>query len=557
MAELALGVIGIVAAFKGAVETGIFIRSFFDAEATESSGLGLYFLIEKMRLQLWGEHCRVRDSGSCTLRDKPEDLKRLVIQTLGNIEKLSRAADDLVKEYDIATSSVQGPTNELNDNLHPDSDIVHDIAKLPKAIRPRKRLSWVIYAKDNFKEKIDAIGRHITYLHQITLEYRVAELLENGLPGRVLPNVNNNTNLRTLGELNPEAHQSLALSALAKLHHQMASIDPKGSATCVTKSDLQLFGRSSDIGRLKQPDGATLTVRVEWNNLGTGPVADAEKYVDRINSLGYILEKVSEPALRLPPCYGVFDDSRNTGHGTRRLGYVFGLPPNDSTRSSGHNIKYETDLCTYPPIRLSELIRDSKRPIPLLGDRFQLAYVLACAFSCFHAAGWLHKGFHTGSIWFFQKRGGRVDVTQPFITGFQYSRPQGESSIAYTPLADRSIEYYYHPDADRGFTKKRDLYSLGVVLFEIGRWIILTDLKTTKTKTKEKEKEKKPQDRSEWRDFMLKGPLVDLGWRVGDKYQSAVRALLECELPDDEIPHDYFAEQFLEKVMKPLSSCSA
>ncbi|KAI1657153.1 hypothetical protein F4813DRAFT_361822 [Daldinia decipiens] len=56
---------------------------------------------------------------------------------------------------------------------------------------------------------------------------------------------------------------------------------------------------------------------------------------------------------------------------------------------------------------------------------------------------------------------------------------------------------------------------------------------------------------------MLKGPLVDLGWRVGDKYQSAVRSFLDCELPDDEIPHGFFTGQFLEEVMKPLSSCSA
>ncbi|KAI0888314.1 uncharacterized protein GGS22DRAFT_155570 [Annulohypoxylon maeteangense] len=324
----------------------------------------------------------------------------------------------------------------------------------------------------------------------------------------------------------------------------MANADLKGSATRITKDDIEILNPTTGIGRLKRCDGKKITVRVEWNTFSTGP--DAKQYSDRIHSLGYILEEVSELALRLPPCYGVFDDTCDADDRTKRIGYVFGIPPNGSASSNSNvYINYERDIYTYPPIRLSELIRNKDAPVPLLGDRFQLAYTLACAFSCFHAAKWLHKGFHTGSIFFFQKSDGRIDITEPFISGFQYSRPQGEASLAYTPLAEPQIEHYYHPDAHRGFTKSRDLYSLGVVLCEIGRWGLLADLR------------EKPKGRDNWRDFMLEKVLVDLGWRMGDKYQSAVRTLLDCELPNDDISHDYFAEQFLDKVMRLLSSCSA
>ncbi|KAI1452178.1 prion-inhibition and propagation-domain-containing protein [Annulohypoxylon moriforme] len=538
MAETALGAVALAAAFKGTVETGIFIRSLFDKDVADSSDLGLYLIIEKKRLQIWGELCKVKDPSTCILRDKPDEIKELVFQTLGRIKKHSEEADKIAKKYDVGTPKVPKDTVDLDQDLDPDSDKVSEISKQSNITKPKSRVSWVIHGRDSLREKIEQIHTHIEYLRNITIEQRLVELLENGLPSRVLSDINSNDDLRTLSELDPVAGKKLGLSALAKLHHQMANADLKGSATRITTNELRILDPSTGISKLKQPDGKEITVQVEWNTFVAGP--DSQKYSDRIYSLGYVLEKVSKQALRLPPCYGVFNDVCKADSPTKRIGYVFGIPPNESCDHVP--INYERDIYKYPPIRLSELISGNQGShIPLLGDRFQLAYVLACAFSCFHAAGWLHKGFHTGSIFFFQKSDGRIDITEPFITGFQYSRPQGESSLAYSPLQEPGVEHYYHPEAHLGFTKSRDLYSLGV----IGRWALLSDLKRT------------PNGREAWRDFMLSKVLVDLGWRMGDKYQSAVRTLLDCELPDDKISHDYFAEQFLDKVMKLLSSCSA
>ncbi|KAI4860905.1 prion-inhibition and propagation-domain-containing protein [Hypoxylon rubiginosum] len=542
-AELALGAAAIVVAFKGAVETGIFVKSFFDEDIADSSDLGLYLIIEKKRLQIWGELCKVKNPSTCTLRDKPDEIKQLVIATLARIKKLSEDADLLVEKYELGIPAVPAAADDLDKNLDPNSDKVGKLAKQSRKVKAKSRFRWVIHAKDDLKEKIDQIRHHNEYLHKITIEPRLVELLENGLPSRVLPDINNSDDLRALSQLDPIAGKKLGLSALAKLHNQMANADLKGSATRITTSELDILSPAAGIFWLKRPDGTKIIVRVEWNTFDVGP--DAQRYSDRIDSLGYILQEVSEPDLRLPPCYGVFHDACDADN-QRRIGYVFGLPP-DGYIGGGMPIKYEKDIYTHPPIRLSDLIRSQQTQIPLLGDRFQLAYVLACAFSCFHAAKWLHKGFHSGSIFFFQRSGGRIDITEPFISGFQYSRPQGQSSLAYSPLKKSGIQYYYHPDAERSFTKRKDLYSLGVVLCEIGRWVLLSDLKT----------KPEPDDREGWRDYMLNRILVDLGWRMGEKYQSAVRTLLDCELPDDDISHDYFAEQFLDKVMKSLSSCSA
>ncbi|KAI1807646.1 hypothetical protein F4811DRAFT_505445, partial [Daldinia bambusicola] len=40
-------------------------------------------------------------------------------------------------------------------------------------------------------------------------------------------------------------------------------------------------------------------------------------------------------------------------------------------------------------------------------------------------------------------------------------------------------------------------------------------------------------------------------------YQSAVRELFDCRLINDDAPDGYFAKQILDKLTKPLSSCSA
>jgi hypothetical protein len=110
------------------------------------------------------------------------------------------------------------------------------------------------------------------------------------------------------------------------------------------------------------------------------------------------------------------------------------------------------------------------------------------------------------------------------------------------------IDYYYHPSVIHSFTKRLDLYSLGVVLFEIGRWELLTDA----FPPNEKQKLADP----EWsRSYLLKQGVDDLGWRMGAIYHEAVKALLTCNLPGDDV--DSFAHEFFKRVIIPLEMCCA
>ncbi|KAF2229172.1 hypothetical protein EV356DRAFT_496400 [Viridothelium virens] len=136
------------------------------------------------------------------------------------------------------------------------------------------------------------------------------------------------------------------------------------------------------------------------------------------------------------PCFGVYDDlDFEIAHRLKRVGYVFGM-------FSGN---FEDDLRQFPPKSLRELIRETCNNPPLLGDRFELANKLISAFSLFHAAGWLHKGFRSENIFFLHKADGTgVSISQPFIKGFQYSRFQIGESVKFDEEKSPDSEYYYH-----------------------------------------------------------------------------------------------------------------
>ncbi|KAF3059576.1 hypothetical protein GL218_04342 [Daldinia childiae] len=550
MAEVtgvAMGVVSIAMAFKGAVDTYLFIGSFFDENNRGCSYAALRYHIEKTRLRLWGDQCQVENPSNCTLRDRPVYIQEVVVKILAQVKNLNADVQTLADKQNVLPSEVL-PNKDLGKSMDPNSDGVAEMGSRMKLARPRSVLSWVIKDRSDFEEKVERIHKLITDLFEITLQQREIQNLNDGLPSRAIAPLNREDLLEALARDRTMIHQPLGLAALAKLSQSRISVGT-GSASCITSQELTIVNTSSNTGILKRSDGSYLVVRVEWNIVKSG--SHTQRYIDRIKALGYVLEQVSESALRLPPCYGVFDDlsyeANMANEGEKRLGYIFGLPRTDSTLNNLARHSYDEDLNSYPPITLRELIKNqNKGSIPLLEDRFQLAYTLACAFSRFHVAGWLHKGFHTGSIVFFQNKGGKgmVDVTEPFITGFQYSRPQEESSLSQSPLQNKTLEHYYHPDADRGFTKRLDLYSLGVVLCEIGCWSLVPSSSKNKT-------------RAEWRKRMLDTVRTELGWRMGSKYQGVVRTLLECELPSDDLGSEYFAMQFLEKVMKPLCYCNA
>ncbi|KAH8767839.1 hypothetical protein BGZ57DRAFT_899399 [Hyaloscypha finlandica] len=395
--------------------------------------------------------------------------------------------------------------------------------------------------KDRLKEQIDGLWDILHVARQEMMAKLVASYVIAGL---------SETSLQSLQRTVTGSDSLVALEARLR----QLQLYQSGSASAIAQSATtilatELSGLQSSATTIYSKDGTfSRPVWIDWTIVD--PVATtADLVIDRVNRLGMILETVNDAALHTPPCLGLYEDSDFglANDGKRRLGYVFGVPAGD----------YESDLGNLKPITLRALLKATKENPPLLGDRFRLAFALASAFGLFHATGWLHKGFQTDNIIFFYSNQGSfakagdagIIVKEPYIKGFQYSRPHGQVSTSYGPLHNPEYAYYYHPNTTNGFTKCLDLYSLGVVLWEIGRWQIISDA----IGSKDKDKLSDPG----WAASCLQGkPLDELGWRMGEQYMKAVRTLLTMNLPKEE-NNVFFSQQYFEKVLKPLDSCNA
>jgi hypothetical protein len=160
-------------------------------------------------------------------------------------------------------------------------------------------------------------------------------------------------------------------------------------------------------------------------------------------------------------CSGYYhDESRQA------FGILFNIPRSIST---------ESDL--VQPTTLHQLLADTAHNMKLwpdLDDRFRLAFALAKSVLEFHMIGWLHKSLTALNVAFFPKNRASRDeqVKEPYIIGFNYSRPDDPSAFTEGIISSGAIGYQhprYRQDT-RGYRPEYDYYSLGIILMQIGFW---------------------------------------------------------------------------------------
>lgn len=150
-------------------------------------------------------------------------------------------------------------------------------------------------------------------------------------------------------------------------------------------------------------------------------------------------------------------------------------------------IPAQYDGCQYTT--LDAIIRKSKgQARPTLNERIGMSWALAKALQKWHVVGWVHQSISSHNVLFFQNKvTRRVDYSHPFLHGFEFARPDSDPSIGRAG-DDLEFNIYRHPDRQgsvrKGHLKKHDIYSLGVVLLEIGLWqrsLDLVDSKSSQT----------------------------------------------------------------------------
>ncbi|KAL8641930.1 MAG: hypothetical protein Q9228_001324 [Teloschistes exilis] len=214
-------------------------------------------------------------------------------------------------------------------------------------------------------------------------------------------------------------------------------------------------------------------------------------------------------------CIGYLDQSSTV------TGYAFKIPPEAPAGQK--------------PVTLHQLLTNVTKTsdVPDLGDRFELAKTLTTTVFEILNLGWVHKNIQPKNILFWPRPGtkGEIDFTKPYLVGFDISRPFQPGEISEKPLADPDDDIYRHPDYraqnSRSFLPSFDMYSLGIILFEIGIWRNVgyqgqrrgsrPNLETHQSDPKFIEK------------VVMNGPVADLKRHMGAKYRDAVTACLSQE----------------------------
>jgi hypothetical protein len=221
-------------------------------------------------------------------------------------------------------------------------------------------------------------------------------------------------------------------------------------------------------------------VLVEWRPLAHESNASeltAKDLKDRRDHIARLLHRtsVTDTDFRVLDCLGYTATSGHTPDGSAHelVGYVYRYPNFASPKSL--------------PVSLRDLLGqayDSDDPkVPSLDERFKLARNLAIALYQLQCAGWVHRKISSYNVIFFRNRANdELDLSQPFLMGWQYSRPDDQRRLYPSERHSSGIgdlDMYVHRDRTINsflagkfprFRKSYDIYSLGIILIEIAFW---------------------------------------------------------------------------------------
>lgn len=392
--------------------------------------------------------------------------------------------------------------------------------------------------------------------------------INRGLPTFALPQCNNFLDLQFMADSAKDAARDMS-SLMADGRRRMAEM-ARFKAKLVTPAQISrrfqahwrlLDKRNYDI---KGPGPRALAISqqdqqvvfVEWQSYIGNTGRPNKLAEEQIHKLGDFLSVPERPHdFRILDCIGLFKDEEHSRYGVvyHLPRYMRDLPRRTRPEDLGHVCK---------PSSLTSLLDkydalDRYNSILDLGVRFELAKKLMYSIVVIHTCGWLHKNIRSSSIFFFpapsadiESFSNRVkDIGHPYIMGYGLSRPddvtqpdqhQGRRMRgAYSrPEADIHVKHpsreheedddedlkpqtniYKHPDKvampARRFRHSYDIYSIGLVLLEIGLWRSL-----------KRYEDRKWADTYAFRDHVLRMLVPDLWGQCGSIYGGVVKDCL-------------------------------
>jgi Prion-inhibition and propagation len=578
------------------------LEAFHIIEQCRSSGKNFQILFyrlefEKLKLSLWGEESKLSLLSKHGIAIIPEPLCRpivldMVLRCLSVIGILLLDAGPLTKRYTPKVAATPDPQQTppvlpqieqflvvISNHVNKEQNIMdaldevcgqmkRDMQEHQRRKNPFKLFRWAISDRDKFESLVANVHAFVDNLYSLLPRQQAVQLdrsfLNDILAGKPAQA------LKEVEEAGADVSGSYA-----------------GLAAAATLKELQNSNHSILVGRFSVSD-----LKVPVSSLGYLPAGNARwfprkvlpplpskpeerifvewKQYDRGLS-DEVVERIQENAFDLTlclrfvrtnrqtatlNCLGFFNDIR--AEPSPRIGFVYEYPP-------------DVDI-SAKPITLSEML--TQRPPPSTDKRLALSQKLSETVYHLLISNWLHKSLRSMNILFFRKKidssestqdSLSVDISLPYITAFDYSRPDNQYGVSLKPGLSIEFDRYKHPDYSTpssrstiDYHKLHDIFSLGVILLEIGLWQSVASLYSELEKLNaRKNREPISPPLQDFQKLYSPKYAQELGYRVGPKFQRAVMRCLNGDFlvqdvdPDDRI----LLNQFNKLVVTEISQC--
>jgi hypothetical protein len=345
---------------------------------------------------------------------------------------------------------------------------------------------------------------------------------------------------------------------------------------------------SSSSAAARPNDASAPNVLIEWWKVEDWDTDNLDEMFVRVGAIA-ALPNVPDrpPELCVLSSRGYFYDRAQA-----RFGVVYTPPSRPAPPSAGSAGWTGTESGRWPcwpPLTLTMAMQRyasvSSGLRPPLGHRFALALALCVCLAEVHGVGWLHHDLCADNVVFFyssspalpspsplehqQSHPARLSIEEPYIIGFNHSRPDQEDNVSLQPRSKARLVYRHPAYGSNGnnglvrdepatketrFCKIFDYYSLGVVLLEIGLWCSVEHL-ISQSLEKPALHGLNSRAGDERRSALLRQAQT-LGAYMGEIYRDAVIYCLSVDPTSgdpDSSPDG--TDGFLRSVISPLSAC--
>ncbi|TAQ88527.1 hypothetical protein B7494_g3143 [Chlorociboria aeruginascens] len=480
MAEVlgtALGVIGAVGVLGQIFDGCIKAYSIFTTASNlgrDSERLVCKIRIEEMRLLVWGREWGVVEGRlEAHLQAESaagnERMRQLATQILTQLYQTITDFNKLQDRYGLR----EEPTSPLNEKAAAQNrgESPGVTSRLRNELHLRAK--WVIADKEKFTVLLRDLKDYNDGLEQLFPASRLATL-QRTWTNELLQDAHRDIGKLSLLE-NASSGVYPQLNASASLKQLRINLDTKSNASFkptvslkVPRAMLSISGNDARRGEGMYQNPGTFRkedVIIEWVEYDREDPDARFNHIRRIDDLARMIHSASDrhPDLHTIDCLGYTDDTS-----TSRYGLIYKAPQASSST-------------------LNTLISSNDLRTPDLGDRFKLAHTLAVALWSLHSLDWLHKSVCSMNILFFPSAFSSPetkpttmaalipDILNPCLLGFDASRPDDMSEMSVASNNTTVFDLHRHPDSLNGMSRKPycksfDIYSLGLVLLEIGLW---------------------------------------------------------------------------------------